>query len=257
MKSRVLGMLLLVSLGSTAARADLNATPWELDFDSQALHTTSAPQATTLRNAGNQAVTVVGISTVLPPSGVFARAGGTCGQVPFTLAPQATCTMQHTFTPGSIFTYYETIRLTLAGGELFDFGLRGEGDLGRVVISPQSLSYFPTPVGSTGQELTAKLQNDRSVPVQITEFRSTSVPAVSAFVRTGGSCPTPPFEFRAYGACTLSYTFYPAQPGQSTMNMDIRTSGGSGNFPMWFSGDGVEISLFYDGFQAVVSRPLP
>lgn len=249
-------MLLLVLL-ATDAQAVLDATPRELDFESQALHTTSAPKATTLRNTGNQAVTVVGIATHLPPLGVFARAGGTCGGVPFTLAPQATCTIAHTFTPGSIFTYYETIRLTLAGGELFDFGLRGEGDLGHLVISPESLSFFPTPVGAMGPELTAKVNNVRSVPVQVTEFRSTSVPAVSAFVRTGGSCPTPPFELRGDGACTLSYTFYPAQAGQSTMNMDIVTSGGSGNFPMWFSGDGVEISLFYDGFEGVEPRPIP
>lgn len=250
-------MLLLLLLGTTDANAVLDARPRELDFESQALHTTSAPEATTLRNTGNQAVTVVGIATLLPPLGVFARTGGTCGEVPFTLAPQATCTIEHTFTPGSIFTYYETIRLTLAGGQLFDFGLRGEGDLGRLVISPESLSFFPTPVGAVGQELTAKLQNVRSVPMQVTEFRSTSVPAVSAFVRTGGSCPTPPFEFYAYWSCTLAYTFYPAEAGQSTMNMDIVTSGGSGNFPMSFSGDGVEISLFYDGFEGMAPRPIP
>jgi hypothetical protein len=251
----LLGMLL--SSGAVSVQAQLVASPWELDFDVEAIQTTSAPKATTLRNTGNASVTVVAMATFLPPTGVFARAGGTCGEVPFTLAPQATCTIQHTFTPRSIYTYFETIRMTLAQGAPVDFGLRGEGDVGRLVITPMTLHFFPTPVGSVGQELTADLHNDRQAPFQILEFRSTSVPATSAFVRTGGTCPTPPFQFYAYSSCTLTYTFFPAQEGQSTMNMDIRTSGTSGNFPLWLSGDGLpEISLFGDGFEEPAPAPI-
>lgn len=252
----LLGMLLI--LGSTGARAALVASPWQLEFDIQAVQTTSAPEATTLRNTGAEAVTVTAIATFLPPLGVFTRVGGSCGEVPFTIAPQATCTIEHTFRPLSIYTYYETIRMTLADGDYMDFGLAGEGDVGRLVFWPLfGLSFFPTPVGTVSSEQSIHIQNDRNAPVQVTAFTSTSVPAVSAFVRTGGTCPDPPFEFYARSSCTLAYTFAPTQEGQSTMDVTIRTSGASGSFPFSLSGDGTpEASLFADGFEVAAPAPL-
>lgn len=248
MNRLLLGMLLL--LGAASASAALEPSPAQLDFQIQAVMTTSEPKATTLRNTGSQAVTVVAIAAVSPPLGVFARAGGSCGEVPFTVAPQGSCTIAHRFTPLSVFTYYETIRLTLAGEGYVDFGLRGEGEVGRLDFSPAWLIFPATPLGAISDERAVFIQNVRFAPVQVTAYTSTSVPAVSAFVRTGGSCPAPPFEFSALWSCTLAYTFVPTREGESSMDVTLQTAGASGSFTFSLLGDGTpEVALFADGFD--------
>lgn len=242
----LLGMLL--SIGAATARADLVASPPQLDFQLYPVGTTSEPRATTLTNTGNQALTIAAIAPVTAPAGVFARAGGSCGAVPFTLAPQASCTVAHTFTPNTVDTFYETQRVTMAGGGTLEFGLRGEGDIARLDISPRTVIFPDTPVGTIGPERTVQVKNIGPVPAQITGYTTTSVPAVSAFVLTGGTCPTPPFPLNPQALCTLSYTFFPGREGESTMSVDVRTFGGS--FPLDLLGMGLpETALFADGFE--------
>ncbi|MEO7326821.1 MAG: choice-of-anchor D domain-containing protein [Dokdonella sp.] len=245
------GLLLLCSAAS--ARAALDPSPWQLDFQEHALFTTSAPMATTLSNTGNQSLTVVDVS---PATGVYARAGGSCGAVPFTIAAQASCTIEHTFTPDALAVFYQTITTTLASGDHVAFGLAGEGAQGHLTIDPLfGLDWSSTPVGAIGVEKIAILANDGPVPMQITEIVTSSVPAVSAFVRTGGNCPEPPINFGDGGSCTLAYTFVPAQVGESTTDLDFR--GGGSAYSLSLSGEGSpEIPLFEDGFEATAPAPM-
>lgn len=245
------GMLLLCWVAS--ASAELLPTPWQLDFQEHALGITSDPLATTLLNTGNQSLTVVAVS---PATGVYARAGGSCGAPPFTIAAQATCTIEHTFTPDELVVYYQTITLTLAGGDQVAFGLRGEGAVGHPVIYPLGgLFWFSTPVGTIGDERFAQLSNEGPIPLVVTAIETSSVPAVSAFVRTGGSCPTPPFELIT--GCSLAYMFVPAQVGVSTMVMDFHITG-QGLNSLDFTGEAsAEIPLFKDGFDVSALAPNP
>ncbi|HWU53298.1 MAG TPA: choice-of-anchor D domain-containing protein [Tahibacter sp.] len=245
---------LLVTLmlgGAASAEAALVPSPLQFDFGLNAAGITSGPGTTTLTNTGNQPVAVAGIALLSQPTGVFARTGGSCSAAPFTLAAQASCTIVHTFTPSRADTFYETYRVTLSGGGFVDFGLRGEGEVGHLAISPWQLSFPQTAVGTTSAPLTLIVTNDRSVPVQISAFTSTNVPAANAFVRAGGTCPTPPFSLDSNAACTLSYTFSPAQTGESQIYVEIRTLGLSGYFPVELWGIGLpEIALFANGFEA-------
>lgn len=244
----VLGALLLG--GAAGARADLVPSPLQYDFGLYAVGLTSGPGATTLTNTGNQAVTVASVTLVTPPTGVFASAGGSCGAAPFTLAAQASCTLLHTFSPSRTDWFYETHRLTLSGGNFVDFGLRGEGEAAHLAISPLHL-YFPdTRVGTTSAPVTTTVMNDRWVPIEIVGYSSDNVPAASAFVRSGGTCPTPPFLLVSNQACTLSYTFSPTQVGESQIYLTIHGAGGSGYFPFGLNGAGLpETALFADGFE--------
>lgn len=247
MKRLLLGMLLVCG----SAKADLVVTPWELDFQIQAIQLPSEPRAATFTNTGNEAVTVVAIATVLPPLNVFRRAGGSCGEVPFTLAPQATCTISYTFAPLGTHTYSERFRVTLAGGSSVEFVLRGVGDVGFLQMSPSTLEFPPTPIGTASPEMSVLIENPRPVAVSVRSFMPTnSVPAASAFVLTGGTCPTPPFLFPAQWSCMLFYTFLPAQQGDSTTDIAIRTGWGSGFFVFTLTGTGLpELPLFGDGFE--------
>ena len=239
---RLLTVMLLLC-GATSASADLSPSPSQLDFQEQALGITSPPLATTLSNTGNQSVTVTAVS---PATGVYARAGGSCGAAPFTIAAQATCTIEHTFTPDFLQIFYQTINLTVAGGAPVAFGLRGVGASGQLVVSPSFLNWFSVPVGAIGTEQLAYINNEGPVPLTITEITTTSVPPVSAFVRTGGSCPPPPFQLVLQ--CSLLYTFVPAQVGVSTMDVFINSGGGSRNLDL--RGEGIPgDAMFKNGFE--------
>lgn len=247
------GQLVLSTLlvgWAAGARADLVPSPIQFDFALHAVGSTSAPGATTLTNSGNQAVTVVSLTLVSQPSGVFAPAGGSCGAVPFTVAAQGSCTIAHTFSPNRVDTFYETLRATLSGGSYVEFGLRGEGEVAHLAISPPSLIFPDTRVGTTSLPITTSVTNDRLVPIQIAGYSTSNVPAASAFVRAGGTCPTPPFPLFFNQSCTLSYTFSPTQVGDSQVYLTIHGAESTGYFPVELSGVGLpEIPLFKNGFE--------
>ena len=250
MKPLLLGMALLGGISS--AGDALVPSPAQVDFRDQAIGTTSDPMATTFTNTGNQAVTVTAASAVTLDA--FARAGGSCGQPPFTLAPQASCTIEHTFAPYLVQSYYGYAHLTLAGGGRVDYGLAGQGNEAYLDIQPSSTSFFPVAVGTTSsEELTIHLHNTRPVGMTVSQM-SSSGPDVGAFVRTGGSCPTQvPYYFYAAASCTITYRFIPDHVGSHGMSVSIL---GSGSFGFYVSGDGLpEIPLFGDGFEAVAPVP--
>lgn len=239
----LLGMPLLVGVGS--ALAAIVPSPAQVDFRDQAVNTTSEPMATTFTNTGSQAETVTAVSAVTLDA--FARVGGTCGEPPFALAPQASCTIEHTFTPYSVQAYYGYAHLTLAGGGRVDYGLAGQGNVAYLEIVPSSLSFFPVPAGAISDELTVYLRNTRPVGMVVTRILVLG-PDVDAFVRTGGSCPDQtPFPWAAIASCTMTYRFVPDHVGPHSMSVSIY---GSGSFGFGLSGDGLpEVPLFVDGFE--------
>jgi hypothetical protein len=242
----------MLSFGAVAsARADIVPSPAQVDFSDQATGTTSDPMPTRFTNTGNQSVTVTAVSAVTLEA--FARAGGTCGEAPFTLAPQASCTIEHTFTPYLVQSYYGYAHLTLAGGGRVDYGLAGRGETAYLEITPSGLSYFPVDVGASSEEQTIHLRNTRPVGMTVSQMYLDG-PDASAFVRTGGSCPTQaPFYWAAIASCTMIYRFVPNHVGSHSASVSIY---GSGSFGFSLSGDGLpEVPLFVDGFEAPPPAP--
>lgn len=245
-----LGALLLSVVAN--ARADIVPSPAQVDFGDQAVGTTSDPKATTFTNTGNQAVTVTAVSAV--NLDVYVRSGGTCGDPPFSIAPQASCTIEHTFTPYLVQSYYGYAHLTLAGGGRVDFGLAGDGEVAYLDIQPSSPWFFPVAVGATSEEQTINLSNTRPVGMTVTRWLLTG-PDVGAFLRTGGSCPSKiPFYFGASSSCTLIYRFRPTHVGDHSMSVTIL---GSGSFGIQMGGDGLpEVPLFKSGFEKPAPAPI-
>lgn len=240
--------MLLLS-GVATARADLVPSPELMDFGYQAVNFTSAPRATTFRNTGDQPLTAVAVTSA---SGAYARTGGTCGAPPFTLAPQASCTMEHTFRPSAPGWFTQPLSVTLSGGSSVNFGLMGQGEVAYLQFSPPSLTFFPTRVGTIGESITVALRNTQPVPLDVVQISEVGA-QVGSFVRTGGTCPEPPFTL---GNCAMDYTFVPQAVGSATMQLYIVATSGSFSLPM--SGEGTpEIPLFADGFDAPVPVPIP
>lgn len=75
----------------------LAVEPKLLDFGQVPVGTISSPRTLTISNPGNAALEVMAIGAVNAP---FLTSGGTCTPPPFTLDPDASCTLQIRFAPG-------------------------------------------------------------------------------------------------------------------------------------------------------------
>lgn len=225
----------------------LRTHPGQLMFDTRAIGRTDGPRYLTLSNTGPTSLTVTALT---PASGVYARAGGSCGDVPFTLASQASCTLGYTFTPNTVNVFYQTLRATPDAGTAVDFGLAGEGAQGRLLVEPGSVHFLnPVRIGDTSDEVQVYLRNIGEAEMMVTAIQTEQNSAIESFVRTGGTCPAPPFELGLPGACTLLYVFAPVEAGKLEMTVNFQNSVSSAEtlrlYGVGLPGDDV----FADGFD--------
>jgi hypothetical protein len=218
-----------------------------LNFDVQATGTTVGPLDVTLRNTSAAALTVISLT---PATGVYARVGGSCGTVPFTLASQASCTLGYTFTPNGIGEFRQFLRATPTDGLFVDFTLTGEGDRGHLTIDDRNIRFMPAiAVGEISQAKFFTLTSDGRVSMQVLGIAPYQPPPVVSFVRAGGSCGTPPFTLNPFASCTVGYKFAPIAVGEVQMDVQIAHSLGSPE-SVTFSGEGLpEAPIFANGFD--------
>ena len=263
----LLGALLLCCAAS--AQAQLAANPAELqlpegvvgqgeqgglqaqslNFGVQARGTTVGPLDVTLHNTSAAALNV---GSLTPATGVYARVGGSCGTVPFTLASQASCTLGYTFTPNGIgeFRQYLYLGVTPNVGPTVYFDLTGEGDIGHPTVQPSNIYFLPDiVVGEISQEAFVTLQNTGRVPMQVLGIAPYDPPPVASFVRTGGSCGTPPFTLYAYASCTVGFTFAPIAVGEIRMDVRFAHNVGSAESVTLIGVGLPESPIFANGFD--------
>ncbi|MCU0754302.1 MAG: choice-of-anchor D domain-containing protein [Xanthomonadales bacterium] len=84
-----------LQLSGTGIQGNL-VLPAAVNFPAQPVGTTSAPLTATLSNSGTDTLEVTALGAASAP---FARTGGSCGEVPFTLIAGANCTLTYTFSP--------------------------------------------------------------------------------------------------------------------------------------------------------------
>lgn len=87
------------------------ANPTSLNFGNQAVGTSGTAQTVTITNNGTAATTISGITITGTNAGDFSKTS-TCPVSPATLAPNATCTISVTFTPGGNGTRSATLNIS-------------------------------------------------------------------------------------------------------------------------------------------------
>jgi uncharacterized repeat protein (TIGR01451 family) len=115
-----------VVLDGNGIQGRLEVAPATLDFGSVAVHTSAAPLALAVSNGGDAPLTVTAVDA---PAAPFAPAGGSCGTVPFTLDPGASCTLGFGFTPIDTTPQGGTLQVHSAVGDAA-FDLAGVGVAG-------------------------------------------------------------------------------------------------------------------------------
>ncbi len=204
------GASALLNFTITPHAGQLSFSPGALDFGSHAVGITSAKQAVTVSNPGDQPVSIASVSA----SDGFAETD-TCGGV---LAPAATCTVNVTFTPAtanaqtgtltfadSAASSPQTVALSGTGvASGFTIGAASGGSTSATVTNGQTATYSLSLTGSAGTSGTVTLA-------------CTGAPA-------GATCTIAPAALNLVSGKASSFMVSAFTRGSSTSARVVRTS---------------------------------
>ena len=201
-----------------------------LDFDSQAVGSTSAPQLVLVKNTGTGPMSVVSFSV----SGEFAMSAppvATPAPCPASLAAGASCAIGIVFKPNAanlrqgvltIVTDVGTLTVNLAG-----VGMVPEPPQ---LTMPLTLDFGSRSVGTTGDGLPLPIRNVSPYVAAITTLTATGDFDVS------DTCASIPVE----GTCSPLVTFQPTAVGARTGTLTVRTLRDANPYIVSLTGTGIE-----------------
>ena len=185
-------------------------SPTSLTFSTQAIGTTSAANAITLKNTGATSLTITGIAITGTNAGDFAQTH-TCGG---SLAAGASCSISATFKPTASGTRTAALSVTdNAAGSPQKVPLSGIGTTAK--LSPASL-HFAATIGHTSLAKTVTLTNVGATTLTITGITITGTNA-GDFAQTH-TCAS---SLAAGASCIISVTFKPTATGCRTAALSV------------------------------------
>lgn len=178
-----------------APEGHLTITPTALDFGNQVVGTTSGQMTVTLGNSGNGPLDVTARSNASAP---FFNAGGTCGNVPFTIAANGSCTVSYAFFPLAAGVATQVITVTSSAPGSGTITLSGTGtapqvdiavtiDDGREFVQVGDLVNYTIEVSNTGgpDQATATVQVVDAPPSSLEGIGWSCVPTGAAICVSG------------------------------------------------------------------------
>jgi len=202
----------VISLSGTGSGAIVALTPASLTFSSLQVGSTSPGQTVTLTNQGNADLTITNIAI----SGDYAQTNN----CPGTLAASASCTFNVTFAPTTTGTRTGTLTVTdNAAGSPHTVALTGTGVSVVVVLTPASLTFSGTQVGTTSAAQAVTLANQGTSSLTISNI------AIAGDYAQTNNCPG---TLAASASCTVNVTFTPTSSGTRTGTLTLTdTANGS------------------------------
>ncbi len=185
-------------------------SPSALNFGSQGVTTTSAPQILTVTNSSNVKITIASVVTAAP----FSQTND-CGGI---LEPGASCTASVTFTPSSTgldsgaLTITDSTRNSPTRVPLSGTGVSG----GFLTPIPASLAFQPQSVGASSNPVPVTLKNTGNANLTITSIGISGLNS-SDYTQTN-NCPG---SLPAGQNCTANVTFTPTTGGVRSANLSI------------------------------------
>ena len=199
--------------------------PWSLDFGPQYVGTTSASQTSVLRNMGSAPLIISDQNT----SGDFAESDDCAG----TVAAASFCTLTFTFTPTATGDRTGTFTISdSAQGSPHTLSLSGSGTDTRVSVSPASLTFPDTTIGSASPAQTVTLSNTGSVAVTVS-----AVPLSGDFSIVSDTCTGSTVQ--PNGTCTVQVDFTPQSSDQLTGTLQFQDSAANSPQLVTLSGTGL------------------
>lgn len=192
--------------GGAAGAATVTLSPTSLAFPSTTVGSTSAAQVVTVRNTGSSSVTLTSETLTGTNPSSFLISANSCGA---SLAASATCTVSVEFKPGSAAALSASLSVAdSATGSPQTAGLSGTGTAagtGAITLSPTTITFPSTAVGSTSAAQTVMVKNTGSASVTLTSEALTGA-HVGSFLISGNTCGA---SLAASASCTVSVEFKP------------------------------------------------
>jgi hypothetical protein len=207
-----------VALSGTGTNPSLTVslTPTTLTFASTPAGSTTAAQLVTIKNTSTSAVTLTSETITGTNATSFIKSATTCST---SLAAAASCTVSVQFKPAT--TGSLTASLSIADnatGSPQTVALTGTGAPAlTVTLTPTSLAFAATPVGSTTAAQLVTIKNTSTSAVTLTSETITGTNATS-FIKSATTCTT---SLAAAASCTVSVQFKPAAAGSLTASLSI------------------------------------
>jgi subtilase family serine protease len=214
----------LSGTGAAASTYTLSLSPAALTFASTTVGSTTAAQVITIKNTGTAAVTLTSETITGANATSFVKSATTCGT---SLAAAASCTVSVEFKPAAAGSLTGSLSIAdNATGSPQLVSLQGTAtapSTPTVTLSPASIAFPTTIIGTTSDEQIVSLTNTGSTAVTITSFA------------LGGSNPTS-FEqlttcgstLAASASCSFYVAFKPSATGALTATLNVAdTASGS------------------------------
>ncbi|HEU5001302.1 MAG TPA: choice-of-anchor D domain-containing protein [Actinomycetota bacterium] len=204
--------------GSATSGAGFNQS--SISFGNQAVSSTSAPVTLTFSNNAGASFSVTSTSVTGPNPDDFPIVDGCSGA---TLATGQTCTIQVSFTPGSLGP--RSAILTVTDGALGSpqtVPLSGTGVAATLSFTQTLLPFGNQQVGVTSTSRAAVLTNVSNSPVAVT---STSITGAAAgdFAVTSDSCSGT--TVAPGGTCAIGVVFHPSSQGIRAASLQVHDTG--------------------------------
>ena len=233
MLNRAVSMLIaliavaMAGCGSTqsfATAAVLSLSVTTLNLGTTALGASSAAQTVTITNTGNATLSISNIAI----SGDFTQTNSGCTP---TVAVNGSCTISIIFTPTAVGARTGTLTLTSnSATSPQTVALTGTGTVAVISLSPTSLIFGNTSVGtpSTAQALT--VTNTGSAPLTITNIAVTG-----DFSEVPLSCASP---VAPNATCQIAVNFVPTATGTRTGTLTVTSNAQNGPQTVTLTGTG-------------------
>lgn len=224
--------LLLSGIGQAAS--GIIISPSQMAFTQPTIGQASTAQTATITNTSNVAAAGLAIAATSP----FSLSANTCTA---SLAVGASCTTGVVFTPASNGLVAGTLTVTSSS---FVNGattaLTGAGGAaGSVQLSPASMTYTSTGVGSTSAAQTATLTNNG--PIALNGLVLSTSTGFQVASTTCGSSLSPAAN------CTAQITFAPTSAGQQSGSLTIASSSLAASAKVSLSGMAFDFSIASSG----------
>jgi len=203
--------------------------PTTLDFGSEAVGYTTAPQTFTWTNNSSFASQVTSVTFGGTNAGDYAVTSNNCGAV----AGGASCQITVVFTPSALGVRSGTL-FVLSGVNTLTASLTGTGVPG-FTLSPTSLNFGSLDVGASATE-TLTLSSNATGPVPVPVFTTTGPFAVNT-----AACGS---SVAALASCQISVTFLPTTTGAQSGTIVVNSSN-----PLYsglsatLSGNGIDFTI--------------
>ncbi len=208
-------------------RSSGNPNPNSVNFGSQSVGTASGPQTVALSNTGSAALTVSGLTFTGANPNDFSQTNA-CGSY---VLPDSSCTISITFRPAAEGARKAALQIAEGSANQY-ITLTGTGMAPSIAVSPTSLTFPATQVGSTSSPLAVTITDTGNAPLTFTTFSTTG--DFSQTNTCGPSLPTPASE-----SCVVSVTFTPTGDGTRKGTLKIFDNAGNGQQYVTLTGTGL------------------